>query len=82
MGRKRLQNKQQRAKQVHLQKLSLVIFAFLLSRFPEQITGKHLPALGLMISIPVRCLLGFYLQDGGVVVQDGQNNLVHVLPEA
>lgn len=31
---------------------------------------------------PVQPLLGLYLQNGGVVVQDGQDDFVHVLSQA
>lgn len=34
------------------------------------------------VLIPVESLLVLDLQDGGVVVQDGQDDFVHVLPQA
>lgn len=47
---------------------------------PNPATGMILILSGLRtILIPVESLLVFYLQDGGVVVQDGQDDFVHVL---
>lgn len=43
-------------------------------------THTHMGRGGVLI--PVESLLVLDLQDGGVVVQDGQDDFVHVLPQA
>lgn len=58
--------------------------ALLLSWPPgsDRTTGMilALPRSGKML-IPVESLLVLYLQNGGVVVQDGQDDFVHVLSQ-
>lgn len=69
-------------------RLALVLSASL-SRFPTQVAGSDqttgmiliLSRLGTTL-IPVESLLVLDLQDGGVVVQDGQDDFVHVLSQA
>lgn len=67
--------------------LALVLSA-VLYRFPTQVacsdqtTGMILILQGRwMILSPVELLLVLDLQDGGVVVQDGQDDFVHVLSQ-
>lgn len=64
-------------------RLTLVLSA-LLCRFPTTGMILILPTHthGGAILIPVESLLVLDLQDGGVVVQDGQDDFVHVLSQA
>lgn len=69
-------------------RLPLVFSAFLY-KFLTRVAGSN-KTTGMILSlprsraslIPVESLLVLDLQDGGVVIQDGQDDFVHVLSQA
>lgn len=72
----------------HFSRLPLVSSVFLY-RFLTQVASSG-KTTGMILSllksratlIPVESLLVLDLQDGGVMVQDGQNDFVHILSQA